>query len=833
MVACVLTVFVVGCSGLVRPHTLSPCSAATPSSCCSWPPPVVCTEWPRSRRRRACLSIGPTSRRCSRTSRINRTRCGRAPAAVNLAALDQDTIDLALFEGTTLRAMLDHRTGNPDGSASWSGRVDGDSLSAVTFVRAGNIVQGAIRTMDAAYTIEPMPGTALHAIRQVDLAQLGPELPPLVPTAAALEAAALDDPPMSGDDGTTFDVLVAYTPAAVTAAGSTSALLARINLGITETNTAYANSGIIPRLRLVGTELVTYTESGDLSTDLSAVTGTSDGQMDSIHSLRNSLGADLVKLVVGNTAGGACGVAWLMQSLSAGFAANAFSVTAYPCISPNYTFGHEMGHNMGSNHAPSDPVTLAAALRLFVRLQAPVEPVPHGDGLRLPRELPARPVLLESRGELQRRADRHRGPAQQRALHQQRAQHRRQLAAAGGGEHAADHHGDRRPGDRRGRAPPPRWHSRSVMDRRRRQAWSSRPRRPIRRWCRTVRRRSALGGSGASRTLTVTPQPNASGQSTITVSVNDGVLTTSTSFLLTVTAVNDLPVVSAIAAQTINEDQSLVVPFTVSDVETAAASLSLQVASTNTALVGGAGLVLGGSGTNRTLTLTPAADQWGTSTITITVSDGTASVPRAFSFTVLAVNDPPVFSGVVPLVSTTTGVPTSFAVTVSDPDTSSGSLALTGDSWNQVLLPNGSIAVAAQSSTASSRTFMVTLTPAAGQTGAGGVTLSASDTAASVSTPVSFTVTPVPTAPDAPTTLSSSASGTTVTFAWVAALTGAAPTSFRRRDGHGTGHDHVADADGDVARGAALARAARRHLLRPRARGERGGTRARHRRRRR
>ncbi len=43
---------------------------------------------------------------------------------------------------------------------------------------------------------------------------------------------------------------------------------------------------------------------------------------------------------------------------------------------------------------------------------------------------------------------------------------------------------------------------------------------------------------------------------------------------------------------------------------------------------------------------------------------------------------------------------------------------------------------------------------------------------------MSFTVTAVPTAPDAPTTLSSSASGTTVTFAWVAALTGAAPTSF-------------------------------------------------------
>jgi hypothetical protein len=30
-------------------------------------------------------------------------------------------------------------------------------------------------------------------------------------------------------------------------------------------------------------------------------------------------------------------------------------VTAYPCISPNYTFGHELAHNMGTAHAPEDP----------------------------------------------------------------------------------------------------------------------------------------------------------------------------------------------------------------------------------------------------------------------------------------------------------------------------------------------------------------------------------------------------------------------------------------------------------------------------------------------
>ena len=39
--------------------------------------------------------------------------------------------------------------------------------------------------------------------------------------------------------------------------------------------------------------------------------------------------------------------------------------------------------------------------------------------------------------------------------------------------------------------------------------------------------------------------------------------------------------------------------------------------------------------------MTPAADQAGTATITVTVSDGTASTPQTFTVTVTAVNDAP------------------------------------------------------------------------------------------------------------------------------------------------------------------------------------------------
>ena len=72
----------------------------------------------------------------------------------------------------------------------------------------------------------------------------------------APQADALDTAATSSDDGSTIDVLVVYTAAARAAAGGTDdAIRARIMLGVTETNTAYANSGVVQRLRLVGAEL--------------------------------------------------------------------------------------------------------------------------------------------------------------------------------------------------------------------------------------------------------------------------------------------------------------------------------------------------------------------------------------------------------------------------------------------------------------------------------------------------------------------------------------------------------------------------------------------------
>jgi hypothetical protein len=107
---------------------------------------------------------------------------------------------------------------------------------------------------------------------------------------------------------------------------------------------------------------------------------------------------------------------------------------------------------------------------------------------------------------------------------------------------------------------------------------------------------------------------------------------------------NEYPTISTISNQTINEDQSTgALSFNINDRETAAGSLTLSKASSSTTLVPTANIVFGGSGTNRTVTVTPALYKHGTATITITVTDGgNGSRSTSFVLTVNHVNHAPV-----------------------------------------------------------------------------------------------------------------------------------------------------------------------------------------------
>ncbi|MGC5326213.1 tandem-95 repeat protein [Brevibacillus sp. SYSU BS000544] len=155
---------------------------------------------------------------------------------------------------------------------------------------------------------------------------------------------------------------------------------------------------------------------------------------------------------------------------------------------------------------------------------------------------------------------------------------------------------------------------------------------------------------GSTGAYTYTPSPGATGNDSFTFMVNDGTIDSNTA-TVTVTITNlppPIPVyypptISDIGNQTIQEDESTNdIAFAVNDPDTNVKLLTVQASSSNTKLVPNDRIVLGGSDQNRTIQVVPAADQSGSSTITVTVSDGQRSATDTFTITVLEVNDPPV-----------------------------------------------------------------------------------------------------------------------------------------------------------------------------------------------
>lgn len=143
--------------------------------------------------------------------------------------------------------------------------------------------------------------------------------------------------------------------------------------------------------------------------------------------------------------------------------------------------------------------------------------------------------------------------------------------------------------------------------------------------------------SGTAPNITYTPSANYNGSDSFTFTVTDnlGAVSSAATVSLTVTAVNDNPTVSDIASQnTTSGTATSVIVFTISDLETATSSLQLTGSSNNTTLVPNSNIVFGGSGSNRTVTVTPAAGQIGTAIITVQVSDGTGTGNDTFDVAV-------------------------------------------------------------------------------------------------------------------------------------------------------------------------------------------------------
>ncbi len=228
-------------------------------------------------------------------------------------------------------------------TAAWRGHIVGDPSGTFTLVQRDGVFAGTIVTNGRLFQIVPTPDATI--LREIDTTQLGgcdEVIAPVEPTSPEPLA-----PLTADDDGSLVDVMVLYTDDVVGAYGASGAQ-ALVNLAITETNTAYEDSGVDHRLRLVHAEAVEADEFNTPGSLLWSLTNTWDGWLDQIHSMRNTYGADVVVLIVQNY--GPCGSAYRMSSLSTGFASSAFSIVRASCATGYYTFGHEIGHNMSCTH---------------------------------------------------------------------------------------------------------------------------------------------------------------------------------------------------------------------------------------------------------------------------------------------------------------------------------------------------------------------------------------------------------------------------------------------------------------------------------------------------
>jgi hypothetical protein len=268
-----------------------------------------------------------------------------------------DTLTLNLFDDKVYTARIDRISVNVNGTVTVRGRIEGYSLGYVLISTTVDLSLGFIRIPEKGeyYIIQSEPHNRTQYLLDVNVDQLekledGPTPIPPPPTpeqAARMEmlAATLEGGPL---DPVNIDVMVVYTPAARQWANTSGGGINNvISQAMENAHLALDNSNTILTMNLVYSAEVSYTESGDSYIDLDRLTYTSDGYMDTVHTLRNQYGADLVVLFVRVEDVG--GLGWILNT-TLGLPEYGFSLVRVQQASWTYTHIHEMGHNMGCHH---------------------------------------------------------------------------------------------------------------------------------------------------------------------------------------------------------------------------------------------------------------------------------------------------------------------------------------------------------------------------------------------------------------------------------------------------------------------------------------------------
>lgn len=266
----------------------------------------------------------------------------------NFASLSQTangTLDIPLFDGKTYRAEQFQTELRALDDYTWRGRiVQGKFVGDVILTVRKGFVSGLIYAPNAVYEIVPRGAKQIL----VELNQsLFPECGGEINGNETQKTPSRENALATTDSGDRIDVMVVYTTATKNFLGGDAQAQALAQQAVDAANTAYLNSKIRQRVRMVHTQEYLYVESGNSSADLNNLRNNVD-----IQNLRNTHKADLVAMIGEVT--GVCGIGYLMGTAPGGNQNNAFTVTTRSCAVGNLSFAHELGHNMGSAHNPEN-----------------------------------------------------------------------------------------------------------------------------------------------------------------------------------------------------------------------------------------------------------------------------------------------------------------------------------------------------------------------------------------------------------------------------------------------------------------------------------------------
>lgn len=276
--------------------------------------------------------------------RMNNKGSLKRDVQINMAALNAATIQIDTFFSDSVNVIVTDKQVRSKDNYTLYGKIPTHGKSQVILTVVNGHLGGNIRLIDnitneaQIYEITPNNDGSytLYEILPESFPDDHPNLVYASPDSSITQAD-------TADTADSIGVLILYSAQSGTAIGASAQVFAQ--QAVDSVNNAWANSGITTRLKLVYTYVSTYSESGDFNTDLNRLTGTSDGYLDNIHTLRDTYGADMVSMFIEN--GQYCGLGWIGP-----YASYAFTVVNRGCAVSNLSFAHELGHNFGALHDP-------------------------------------------------------------------------------------------------------------------------------------------------------------------------------------------------------------------------------------------------------------------------------------------------------------------------------------------------------------------------------------------------------------------------------------------------------------------------------------------------